>query len=415
MPRGTKNGTIRKLTVTKLMHGRRREVTAYDAIKRYTDVDGHSREKKRRAYSYKNALELRDEITKEIADELLADLAKATAPQERTFADLAKYFQDNHLKPPVWVDGRRVEGMRSHEKGASTLKVLTEAFGDLPLRDIGYERLAEFRRRRQRQPVLFTRTDVVTVGGKKRKVKVQCSRNRSMASVHRPLEMAKRMFNIAVRLRWISESPFSRGDALIVKSHETKRMRILSRKEEANLLAACVKPRQHLRDAIVFALDTALRKNEQLTLTAGDVSLAEGVIRVRAQNAKIEEERIVPITSRLRPIVESLVRQSFGGRLFAYDSMKHSFATACRNAGVKDFRWHDLRHTATMCMLDAIKDPAKVMKITGHKQWSTFMIYVNVDEEIAREVAEAMDSARDRPGRSAGEIKSSARSIGAHL
>lgn len=393
MPRGTKDGSIKKLTVKKLVRGRLRDVTAYDVRKQYA-VDGRSREKKRRAYSFKRALELQEEIEKEIADELAP---KPDALPDHTFAELATYFQDNYLKPPVWVNGRKVEGMRSHEKAASTLKVLTEAFGDLPLSAIGYEMLAEMKRRRRRLPVLFTRTDIVVVDGKKCKVKVPCARNRSMASVHRPLEMAKRMFNIAVRLRWIPESPFTRGDALIVKSHETKRMRILSRAEEAGLLAACVKPRAHLRDAIVFAIDTALRKNEQLTLTAGDVFLDEGLLRVKAQNAKIEEERLVPITARLRPIVARLVAESFGGRLFAYDSMKHSFATACRYAGVKNFRWHDLRHTATMRMLDAIKDPAKVMKITGHRQWSTFMIYVNVDAEIAREMGSALDAAARAP------------------
>jgi integrase len=393
MPRGTKDGSIKKVTVKKLVRGRLRDVTAYDVRKQYA-IDGQPKEKKRRAYTFKRAGELMTEIETEIADELAP---KPDTPPEHTFAELATYFQDNYLKPPVWVNGRKVEGMRSHEKGASTLKVLAEAFGDLPLSEIGYERLVEFRRHRRRLPVLFTRTDTVVVDGKKHKVKVECSRNRSMASVHRPLEMAKRMFNIAVRLRWIPESPFSRGDALIVKSHETKRMRILSRAEEAGLLAACVKPRAHLRDAIVFALDTALRKNEQLTLTAADVFLDEGVIRVRAQNAKIEEERIVPITARLRPIVERLVAESFGGRLFSYDKFRHSFATACRLAGIKDFRWHDLRHTATMRMLEAIKDPAKVMKITGHRQWSTFMVYVNVDAEIAREMGTALDAAARTP------------------
>lgn len=394
MPRGTKDGSIRKLSVKKLINGRLRVLTAYDVRKQYLDQAGHSREKKRRAYSYQEALDLRDEITREIADEA----AKAvTALQDHTFADLATYFKANHLKPPVWVGGRKVEGMRSHEKGLSTLKVLTEAFDTWSLRSIGYEHLAELKARRLRVPITFMQEQTIDVDGKRKKIKVPCSRPRSMASVNRPLEMARRMFNIAVRLRWIPESPFSRGDSLIVKSHETKRMRILSRKEEAALLAACVGPRAHVGDAIIFALDTALRKNEQLTLEARDVYLDDGLIRVRAHNAKIEEERVVPITARLRPVIERLVAESFGGRLFPYGGVKHSFATACRNASIKDFRWHDLRHTATMRMLEAIKDPAKVMKITGHKQWATFMIYVNVDAEIAREMATALDAAAALP------------------
>jgi integrase len=174
-------------------------------------------------------------------------------------------------------------------------------------------------------------------------------------------------------------------------------MRILSRVEEARLLALCTGPKAYLHDAIVCGLDTALRQNEQLTLATSDVYLDSGLIRVRARNAKIQEERVVPITARLAPVLARLLEDSTNGQLFADGTIwriKRNFVATCRLAGIDNFRWHDLRHTATMRMLDAIKDPAKVMKITGHKQWSTFMIYVNIDEEIAREVAGAMDAAR---------------------
>jgi hypothetical protein len=62
MPRGTNDGSIRKLIVKKLVKGRPRNVTAYDVIKRYTDVDGRSREKKRRAYSISRLRPVRGEM-----------------------------------------------------------------------------------------------------------------------------------------------------------------------------------------------------------------------------------------------------------------------------------------------------------------------------------------------------------------
>ena len=57
-------------------------------------------------------------------------------------------------------------------------------------------------------------------------------------------------------------------------------------------------------------------------------------------------------------------------------------------------QWQDLRHTGIMSMLDATKDSAKVMKITGHTTWPTFVKYVNLTPEIAREVAAAMNADR---------------------
>ena len=35
-----------------------------------------------------------------------------------------------------------------------------------------------------------------------------------------------------------------------------------------------------------------------------------------------------------------------------------------------------------MRMLNATKDPAKVMKITGHTTWATFVKYVNLNPEL---------------------------------
>jgi integrase len=79
--------------------------------------------------------------------------------------------------------------------------------------------------------------------------------------------------------------------------------------------------------------------------------------------------------------------------------VKRSFATACRIAGITDFRFHDLRHTAITWMLEAGMPHAKVMKISGHTQMSTFLRYLNVNAELVREAAALLD-ARHAPVKS---------------
>jgi len=402
MPRGTKDGSITKRRVTRLIKGKPRQGDIWEVRKRYTKANGLQGQKRRVAYSATQATKTMRALEDEIADELAGAGRDDSA---RTFADLSKHFETNYLKPPVWHDGRKVEGMRSYKKRRNTLKFLRAAFDDRLLRDIGWAELAQFKSQRLRSFVVIKhrrpRGTEVSTGSDSDRVRGAeydlRSRTRSMASVQEPLKLARRMFNVAVRLGWIAENPFSRGDSLIVVAHERKRMRILSRIEEGKLLSFCTGRRGYLSDAITCAIDTAARQNEQLTLAVDDVYIEKRFMRIRARNAKIEEERTVPITARLALVLERLIEQSVKGRLFPPGTatrIKRNFQSVCRLAGIENFRWHDLRHTGTMRMLDAIKDPAKVMKITGHKQWTTFMVYVNVDEEIARELAGAMDAAR---------------------
>ena len=73
------------------------------------------------------------------------------------------------------------------------------------------------------------------------------------------------------------------------------------------------------------------------------------------------------------------------------NTVKRAFATACRLAGVADFRLHDCRHTATTRMIQAGMPPMEVMKITGHRQIATFLRYLNTNDQTARRTAEALD------------------------
>jgi integrase len=193
-------------------------------------------------------------------------------------------------------------------------------------------------------------------------------------------------------------------------------MRILDHDEEAALLAACGartltyewagktitrvddgERRRLLAPAIICAIETALRKNEQFTLTRGDVWLVDRVIRVRAYNAKVEKERYVPITDRLHLVIVSLLEQAAPGGdalLFPHVCRRRTFTHARLAAGLTDLRWHDLRHTAIMRMLEYGVPESEVMKITGHTSYVTFMRYVTLNKERMRQVAAMMDARR---------------------
>lgn len=407
MPRGTKDGSITKRRVTRLIRGKPRNVDIWEVRKRYdTPIAANYR---RLAYSADQATK----TMRAIENDFAARVAKlqTPGPDQHTFADLSKHFELNYLKPAVWRDGRKVEGMRSHKKRLHTLKFLRAAFDDRLLRDITWRDLADFKSDRLRAPVAIKHrrqrpADVSTASGLERN-RPGChlpaeydlvTRNRSMASVQEPLKLARRMFNVAISMGWMDQNPFKRGDALIILAHEKKRDRILSSEEEARLRPVCSR---RLWEMVTIAVDTAFRENEMLTLAVRDVYLDQRLIRLQAQNSKTEKERIVPVTARMAPILQRLMTESTDGRVFPPGSLEYidrHFRRALQLANIRNFQWRDLRHTATTRMVSILKNPIRVMKITGHTNYKTFIeVYVNIDEEIALEMADALDAAHAIP------------------
>ncbi|MBM4275665.1 MAG: hypothetical protein FJ134_14565 [Deltaproteobacteria bacterium] len=61
--------------------------------------------------------------------------------------------------------------------------------------------------------------------------------------------------------------------------------------------------------------------------------------------------------------------------------MKRAFATACKRASIKDFTFHDLRHTAVNNWRLQGHDYFRIMAATGHKTMTVFKRYNTVRKE----------------------------------
>lgn len=73
------------------------------------------------------------------------------------------------------------------------------------------------------------------------------------------------------------------------------------------------------------------------------------------------------------------------------DTVKTAFASACQEAGIQNFRFHDCRHTAITRMVQSGMAPHLIMKVSGHTQPITFSRYVNIDNKTAQQAASALD------------------------
>lgn len=130
------------------------------------------------------------------------------------------------------------------------------------------------------------------------------------------------------------------------------RRRRLERNEEERLLATAS---PHLFALIVAALETGCRVGELLSLQWHQVRWTENVLLLPAGKTKTAEARDVPMTSRLRTVLE-MHRHILDGREYGQEAYvfgnevgerigttKTAWRAACRRAGIKDLHFHDLR------------------------------------------------------------------------
>jgi integrase len=173
----------------------------------------------------------------------------------------------------------------------------------------------------------------------------------SPASIRRDLACLSSMFGCAIDWEWIDVNPVSaylrRRRKRGALRESPPRTRYLSHAEETALLAAAA---PHVAAAIAFAIDTGLRTEEQFSLEWPLITSTR--VRVPIGVAKNGRGREVPLLDRSAQISARLTRHIRSSFVFfnpetgtRYRNLDKGFRAACRRAGLKDVRWHDLRRT----------------------------------------------------------------------
>ena len=67
-----------------------------------------------------------------------------------------------------------------------------------------------------------------------------------------------------------------------------------------------------------------------------------------------------------------------------YTDVKKSFSAACREAGITNFTFHDLRHTFGTRLADAGVDVVKIKELMGHASIVTTMRYIHATDQGKR-------------------------------
>jgi integrase len=208
----------------------------------------------------------------------------------------------------------------------------------------------------------------------------------SPASVNRELACLKHMFNKAIEWGILETNPARRVRLL---RENNQRLRYLTEEEIQNLYECCA---DHLRPVIVTALFTGMRKNEILKLKWEDIDFKQKIIFIR--NSKNNESREIPISDQL---MVALRNQRFKSPyIFArqdgkpFICIKTVFQNAVKRAGIKDFRFHDLRHTFASHLIMSGVDLMTVKDLLGHKTINMTLRYAHLSPDHKRQAVNSL-------------------------
>jgi integrase len=226
-------------------------------------------------------------------------------------------------------------------------------------------------------------------------------RHPTPATLNRELACLKHMFNVGrkglidLKGGMPSDNPVSSVKFL---DEQNIRDRVLTREEFDRMLKASP---DYLKPILQCAYHTGMRKAEILHLTWDRVDLKSGFIRLKETDTKTSERRHIPIGRELRGILERLpIAIDAHDHVFTRQgqpikSIREIFTRVCRDAGLSDVVFHDLRHTATTNLRRAGVDALTAMRITGHKTMAVFKRYNTINEDDLTTAQRRMDTYMD--------------------
>jgi len=270
-----------------------------------------------------------------------------------------------HMNPDITfgaLTARFIAERMSTPYSVDRLQHLLPFFSETPVRDINQSLTRKYRQERY-----------------------EARRSLKPATVNRDLSVLRRVLNWGVEDGVIAVNPL--GKLRLERERRTKRP-VMSVREEAILIAHAP---VHLQRIIRCALDTGMRRGEILTQLWEDVDFDNHILHVTHSKTPEGESRIVPLTGRLYNLLKSFRKNH--GVVFTYTAtrpkqtegtdripnsipkvskeepikiVKTTWTASLRRAGLRHFRFHDLRHTAnTRLMLAGVMQEVR-RELIGH-------------------------------------------------
>ncbi len=225
------------------------------------------------------------------------------------------------------------------------------------------------------------------------KFKLDRSQVVSPATVNRELAILKTMFSKAVI--------WGKLDINVTKAvqflREPKgRLRFLEREEIIKLLANCNKK---IRPIVVLALNTGMRKGEIFNLKWHDIDFKRNLITLL--NTKNGEKREVPMNEQVKTALIRVPKHPESATIFynadgkPLHDVRKSFFTALKKSGIKDFHFHDLRHSFASQLVMAGIDLNTTRELLGHKDMRMTLRYAHLSQNHKKRAVDILGRRMD--------------------
>ncbi len=282
-----------------------------------------------------------------------------------SFAEFSKRFEDQYLRFNPFYRNHRY-----------TLNILREFFGSRCLTTISAFDVARFK------TFLLSRT---TNRGKPP----------TLATFNRYIALLKTTLNKAVEWKCIPLNPLkglSKEREVIADIHP------LTIEEKQKLLNAAKEYGKEIFSLLTLALNTGFRRGNLLRLMTDGRMLTEGVARAAVRKGGRPKEIYIPLNAAAKEAVNLLGKKE-GELLFPPRKRKSAewkfykiWRDILKRAGLRGVRFHDLRHTFAMDLLDAGVNVRVVQELLGHSSLRTTERYLHIRAPDKREAVEKLQN-----------------------
>jgi len=228
-------------------------------------------------------------------------------------------------------------------------------------------------------------------GAKTAQPKAPATINRYMAVMGHLLHVAQTEWH------WLQVNPMEQVSKLKERNERTRYLIDTAddgeKPELVRLLEACkLSESADLYPAVLLALVTGGRRNEVLLLRWRDIDLEHGTVTLSGQKTGARRTIAIP-----EEVAELLAERRGKGHELLFPSpsdpekptdLRSAWETALHRAGISNFRWHDLRHSAASYLAMEGASLADIAGVLGHRTLQMVRRYSHLSQEhIAKTAA----------------------------
>lgn len=282
-----------------------------------------------------------------------------------TVAGLLDFYHEKH--------GKGNKGSETYQKDLYLAVALNRMLGKLFLKEVHPFLLEEYISKRRSEGV-------------------------SDITIHHELNLLRHAFRLAVQ-KWdlIDTTPFAK---VTLPCGDKKRIRYLKPDEEQRLFTTLDHSRSKwLKSVVIVARETGLRLTNVCELTWKQTDLFKRCIEIeKTKNGKpvwipLSESAYLELAklSKVRDLKSDRVFK-VNGRPINRNWVSHVFRRVCLQAGIENFRFHDLRHDFCSRLIQAGQPLHVVAELAGHEDISTTQRYAHLSPEMKRKAISSLDA-----------------------